>query len=196
MLVQTIPAFDAYNVRFGASLAMDSTTLVVGDYERAKTTGTCPIGYGGFSVYKKVNNVWQFSQNFAANPAEGGEAWFGHWLSLRNNVLVVGSNRDDATTTSDNRGAFYVYRRSTTGSNFVQLGAEIVAPNTTAGNEGSGPPMTPVTNGTLIANSHRDQIHLYRIGTSSVSFLTTLSLPVPSRVHELFLTDRNATTDT
>src|SRR5687768_12609430 len=94
-LVQQIPPASSSNMRFGAALAMDGTTLVVGDYERARNLGICEIGYGGVSIYKKVNNVWQPSQSFVgpSTASEVGEEWYGHWLSLKNNVLIVGANR-------------------------------------------------------------------------------------------------------
>lgn len=191
-MVQQIPAASGSNMRFGAALAMDATTLVVGDYERARNLSTCEIGYGGVSIYKKTNNVWQLSQSFVgpSTASESGEEWYGHWLSLKNNVLLVGANREDGPT-GTNAGAFFVYRRSSASANFALVGGKVIAPNATSFNNGSGPPMTPVTNGTLIANHHLDKIYVWQLGTSGVTLVATLTLPVPSRTTELFLTDSN-----
>jgi hypothetical protein len=123
---------------FGHVLAVDGTTLVVGDPEFQDTnpadvdpsTGMqdCERGFGVVEIYKLTNGTWTLNQtlkpvtrNASGNNTNSGPNHFGTSVSLRNNVLVVSAPNEDDPTGIENAGAVYVYRRSSSTAPFTLL---------------------------------------------------------------------------
>ena len=188
---------------FGHSLATDGTTLVVGDPQfKGPTSSSCDIGYGAVEVYKLTAGTWQLNQSLSySTPNTSTENNFGNWVSLRNNVLVVSSEREDylnGSTSLPEAGAFYVFRRTSATAQFTQL-ARIYSPNVEDGAE-----FTMLggvaTNGTYIAAAESPssaapgQIYVYQIQGNNVVHVSTITSPVNPHIAilNLYITTSNA----
>jgi FG-GAP repeat len=97
---------------FGASLALDAGTLVVG----------CPAGTGPVTqpyppgvayVYSRRGDHWELQQTLAGSTAAGAE--FGAAVAIHNDVILVGAPQEDVDVDSNynllGAGAGYVYLR-------------------------------------------------------------------------------------
>ena len=99
---------------FGASLALDAGTLVVG----------CPAGTGPVTqpyppgvayVYSRRGDHWELQQTLAGTTAAGAE--FGAAVAIHKDVILVGAPQEDVDVDSNYNllggGAGYVYLRKT-----------------------------------------------------------------------------------
>ncbi len=95
------PAFD-----FGGAVAIDGTTLVVGD----ESDSTFGVLAGSASVYELVNDTWVRSTKLRALPDGFAQtsAAFGRGVDIEGDVIVVMAELFDFTA----GGSAYVYRRS------------------------------------------------------------------------------------
>lgn len=126
---------------FGYTVSVSGDTLAVGAYRESSnqttiTNGTTASSNNSFSrsgavyVYKRTSNEWAQEAYIKAANANAND-YYGVYVSLNGNTLVVGSQSESsnqttitngATANADNSlsssGAVYVYKR--TGSNWAQ----------------------------------------------------------------------------
>lgn len=106
-----VPALPHAYQRFGASLAVEGLTAVVGapGEKLAPDDPTSPV-VGAVHVYRRVPTGWQ--ETARLTPPAGTPAWseFGFALALQGDTLVVGAHQDAAFYPGG--GAVHVYRRN------------------------------------------------------------------------------------
>lgn len=89
--------------RFGRSLALEGTTMLVGATSRAKSTG------GAYIFEREANGAWRETALLQAEDGAEGEA-LGRVVALRGDFAFVSS-----LATNDRAGGVYVFRRDASG---------------------------------------------------------------------------------
>jgi len=98
--------------RFGASVAIDGQTLVVGACEEDIPSYT---GAGAVYVFTRSGGVWSLEQRLTAGTAEQNSAEFGCSVALDGDSLVVGARLENVgTNLTTDGGAAHVFTRSGT----------------------------------------------------------------------------------
>jgi len=104
--VAILIAFDAASGNlFGHSVSLDGDTALVGAY--GTTAGTTLGGAGSAYIFQEINGLWQFVAKLTASDGAYSD-WFGHSVSLRGGIAVVGAPQDDDA--GSNSGSIYVFR--------------------------------------------------------------------------------------
>ena len=96
---------NAFNSRFGSSLAISGNTAVVGDFN----------SNGSVSIFvKSGNGVWTLQQKLAVADSGGdNDDHFGVSVAISGDTLFVGAELDDSSSIL-NQGAVYVFTRNGT----------------------------------------------------------------------------------
>ncbi|MCI0713486.1 MAG: hypothetical protein L0154_25240 [Chloroflexi bacterium] len=105
-----LTANDAANDLFGASVALDGSTALIGAYANA-----CPAGgnCGSAYVFTGSGSVWTQQANLTASDANTGDL-FGVSVAVDANTAVVGARLDDCAAGGVDCGSTYVFTRSGT----------------------------------------------------------------------------------
>lgn len=111
---------------FGASLALDDQTLVVGAPDSlAQSTKS-----GEVYVYRRSSGGgWSLTQRLTP-PTNQADDRFGWSVAIEGNTLVVGAPGEDTAPKKKDSGAIYIYERS--GSGTWTLSSKELAPNAAA----------------------------------------------------------------
>ncbi len=129
---------------FGISVAISNNTAVIGAYfddDRGNNSGSA-------YVYTRSGSVW--SQQAKLTASDGADSdFFGSWVAIDDNTVVVGSPYDDDTGSTS--GSAYVYTRS--GSIWTQQ-AKLTASNGAA-NDKFGSSVL-LSSGTLVIGAPGD----------------------------------------
>ncbi|MDI1445034.1 FG-GAP repeat protein [Polyangium sp. 6x1] len=99
-----VPA-DGTSSHFGASVALSSTTAVVG---APRDNVGMVISVGAAYVYDRAEGAWEVEQRLVADDA-GEQDYFGFSVSISGNTAVVGASGDDDV--AEDGGAAYVFSR-------------------------------------------------------------------------------------
>jgi hypothetical protein len=113
---QRITAIDAsYEDKFGISVAMEGTQLVVGAYHDDDPV----TGYetGSAYIFCRAGGVWSQCHKLLASDHAGHDL-FGSSVGLSGDVIVVGAPEKDDPVLGSKAGAAYVFRRK--GSNWIE----------------------------------------------------------------------------
>ncbi len=113
LVAKIAPTIDDDGARFGAAIACDAQTLVVG---APGTPSAIGLEAGTVHIYAKNGNQWQL-QSELAEGLGAGESYFGVNLALTATHLVVGTGGENAV---------YVYQRA--GSSFSLVRRLSIAP--------------------------------------------------------------------
>jgi len=186
-------------LQFGRAVDASSDTLVIGapDSIRNNDASNCSIAYPGFgavAVYTRTAaGAWALSQELWHDPFSSGDTtdWeprFGNSVSLRGNTLAVSAERLPLNGVG-NVGGFYVFQRTSPTASFTRLGP-FFAP-TPQQDVRLGDVSGIATNGNYVAVSDHVSILYYRIQGASVSFVASISPPVPAPPDKLFITDND-----
>src|SRR5215510_3961877 len=106
---QKLEAADEFTTapdRLGNSVAISGETVVVGAPFDISIRGAAPIFAGAAYVFARSGGVWSLQQKLLASFRSPGDG-FGSSVAISGETIVVG-----AATTSDFRGAVYVFVRS------------------------------------------------------------------------------------
>lgn len=131
-LVKELTASDAEDFdRFGASLAIDGDTLVVGAYYE----DTAGLNGGAAYVYQRDEggaDNWGEVVKLTASDGDHSQ-WFGHDVSLSGDVAIVGAY-GDASEGSDTGAAYIFYRDEGGADNWGEV-AKLTASDAEAGGQ-------------------------------------------------------------
>lgn len=121
---QQVTASDAHNQDwFGATVALDGNTMVVGASEVLNRTDGSGVSIdpGAAYVFTRTGNTWSQAQKLSASNA-GADDEFGRSVAITGDLIAVGAFREDGAqlgvTTPDtsngsqDHGAAYLYRRT------------------------------------------------------------------------------------
>lgn len=133
---------------FGASVALDSDTAVVGGPLRDRATGTA-------YVFVRIGTVWNQQAELTANDGTGYD-FFGTSLALGGNMVLVGASRasNADTAAGADAGGVYVYVRS--GTVWSQQ-AKLTANDGSSG-DGFGESVALDGNTALVGAPYRDTV--------------------------------------
>jgi len=102
------PRFQGWTFFYSPSVSISNDTLAVGSYfdsnDKNERTGAVHIftrGDGG---------TWEKTQKLMASDGRVSD-WFGHSLAITDNILVVGSEKDD-NSGGEKAGAVYLFARA------------------------------------------------------------------------------------
>ena len=114
--VRLLPSNAGPSDRSGASVSLDADTIVAGAIGGGG-------GRGAAHVWVRTGPTWTFQQELLA--ADGSAVdWFGRYVSVRGDAIVVGAPNDDPSGI-DQAGSAYVFERS--GGSWAQSG-KLLAP--------------------------------------------------------------------
>lgn len=110
-----------FGAQFGASLATDGDTLVVGSPGANVDGETNNLASGAAFVYVPTGSGWQLQDVLAVtgdtfgNSRDGANLnEFGRSVAIDGNVAVIGAPKNDIEVSTDERGAAYVFTREGT----------------------------------------------------------------------------------
>lgn len=89
---------------FGRALALDGSTLLVGEPGRQTNTGAA-------YAYTGSGSSWTLQQSLTAGDGAVGDV-FGHDVALRGDLALVGAYAEESGESPANRGSVYVFRRN------------------------------------------------------------------------------------
>ena len=112
----------ASNERFGFSVAISGSTVVVGAVFDALNGGSTGSAY--IFEYNDGSNNWEEIEKIV--PSDGVSHWFGFSTAILGDTIAVGAVKG-------NPGSIYVYERNDDGNNDWDEGKKIVASDGTAG---------------------------------------------------------------
>ena len=115
-----LPALQA-NDRFGGRVVLDGGRLVAGAYT---DDGTGATDAGAVYIFKRTGTTWALELEISKQttsetnkilglPALQANDWFGIWIALDGDYLVVGAHQDDSFN-APNSGAAYIFKRTGT----------------------------------------------------------------------------------
>jgi|GEM_PF-2359820 len=116
VLIQTIEPTDSTNNfdGFGQSLAISNDTLMIGSNFNSPN-GKFNEEFGAVYVYQWDGNLWQKAQKLS-KPNPIIYDYFGHSISIDNDVAVIGARLSDANSQSDSGSALVFTRDNGTWS--------------------------------------------------------------------------------
>ncbi len=100
--------FDGSGRTFGTSVALDGTTLLVGEPGAVTRSQT-----GAVNAYRFNGAAWEFEAQFVGNDANHADA-FGISVSISGNTALVGAYADDTNVGVDAGSAYVFVRNGTT----------------------------------------------------------------------------------
>lgn len=190
-----VPPPDSYHSFFGEALAIDGSTMVMGDFNYLWKSHPCQKEHGAIVVYKKSAGSWQRSQLFEYQNDDSVQTRLGWSVSIKGNVIAAAAPGQTLTRSDGSvvrgAGAITFYRRSSSTANFNFAGYAFAPNPVESGNFTWVMPV--VTNGAYAAAtgfpSRGNEVYVYRILSSSQSYATTITLP--AQVNNLFITNQN-----
>ncbi|MBL0028931.1 MAG: Ig-like domain repeat protein [Rhodanobacteraceae bacterium] len=167
-------ASPAENNLFGRSVAIDGSTVIVGEPGRLSNTGAAHVFVGSGAS-------WNLQQLLTASDAATGDV-FGQDVAIRGDLALVGAYEEEASSGPLNRGAIYVWRRS--GGAWTQPDKFLASDATTGDRFGFGLALTPsaaIAGAPNDANgsfSEAGSAYVFHLGTPT----TTIQIlnPVPA----------------
>jgi hypothetical protein len=119
-----ITAFDGgTNHKFGSSISIDSTILVVGAPNKGNNNISGGAEYGKVYIYNRISNNWTLQTSFIHPDGEGFDH-FGYSVSVSGNNLAVGTPEKNVGNNND-QGKAYIY--SKTGASTWTLMAQLAS---------------------------------------------------------------------
>ena len=113
-----------YSYNFGAAVALQGDTLVVGEPNEGTTPASGSIGSGAAYVYVRSNGVWTEQAFLTASNREDNDD-FGYSVAVDGDTAVIGAPKEDSSAaggeddnSTSSAGAVYVFTRS--GTNWTQ----------------------------------------------------------------------------
>ena len=113
-----------YGYNFGAAVALQGDTLVVGEPNEGRTVASTSVGSGAAYVYVRSDGVWT-EQAFLRASNNDDDDDFGYSVAVDGDTAVIGAPGEDssgpggeADNSTATAGAVYVFTRS--GTNWTQ----------------------------------------------------------------------------
>jgi hypothetical protein len=109
--------------RFGSSVAISGTTLVVGAYWDDSEYGSAYV-----YQYNKTSNVWDQAAKLTASDGHENQ-WFGVSVAISRTTIVVGTYYTNYHTNDPVKGAAYIYQYNETSTRWDEV-AKLTASDT------------------------------------------------------------------
>ncbi len=96
-----------YSDRFGHSVAISESTIVVGAFHEDEDENdlNTKTNAGAVYIFNRVTGIWGLSQKLIASDRDGGD-YFGYSVAISDDLLIVGAYHRDTDTLAEYGGAY------------------------------------------------------------------------------------------